>query len=45
MKRFKATALLALIALGLAGSLTGCIIEEDGGRGGHWGHHYYRDWR
>jgi hypothetical protein len=43
MKKLKATALLALIALGLAGSLTGCIIEEDGGRGGHW--HHDRYWR
>lgn len=38
MHKFKVAVFMALIAIGLGGSLTGCFVEED-----HGGHH--RDWR
>jgi hypothetical protein len=44
MRKAKAAFVLALIAIGMGASLSGCIIEERGG-GGYWHHHYDRDWR
>lgn len=45
MHRLKAVLFLVLIGFGLAGSLSGCVFEEDGGGRG-WGHeHHERDWR
>jgi hypothetical protein len=44
MRKLRAALFLTLIGIGMAGSLSGCIIEdEDRGGGGGWHHH--RDWR
>jgi hypothetical protein len=40
LRKIKITLLLALIGIGVAGSLSACIIEDDG-HGGHERH----DWR
>ena len=42
LRKFKIALLVALIGIGLSGSLTACVFEE-GGRGGHEGHE--RHWR
>jgi hypothetical protein len=44
MQRLRAALFLVLIGFGVAGSLGGCVFEED--RGGGWGHgHHDHDWR
>jgi hypothetical protein len=40
MHRLKAVLFLAVVGLGLAGSLSACVIEEDG----HGGWHDHHDW-
>jgi len=39
MHRLKAALFLALLGFGMAGTLSGCILEEDRGGGRHHEHH------
>jgi hypothetical protein len=41
LKKIKSLMVLALVVTGLSATLTGCFVEEPGGRGGYH-HHYYR---
>jgi hypothetical protein len=43
MQRLKAALFLVLVGFGMAGSLSGCVLEED--RGGGHEHHEHHDWR